>query len=228
MKITCANCQATLKVPESKITEGKPTTFKCPKCKEPISVGESTEDEKQDLTDPDTSTKDDDMEFDFDDTIPDEYDPPDKTFEFIEDEGKTALICESDKKNRNIIKPVLDFMEYHISVVDNVREAIKNIRYHTFDIIIFNENFGTKDPDKNGILIYISRLPMSIRRNIFALMITERFDTLDHMMTLGKSVDMIINTNNMDEFEKILEHGLSSNNIFYRLYAEELKNAGKI
>jgi len=69
---------------------------------------------------------------------------------------------------------------------------------------------------------------MSIRRNIFALMITERFDTLDHMMTLGKSVDMIINTNNMDEFEKILEHGLSSNNIFYRLYAEELKNAGKI
>jgi len=228
MKITCANCQATLKVPEGKIVEGKPTTFKCPKCKESISVGESPEDDKQDLPSPDTDTNDDDMEFDFDDTIPDEYDPPDKTFEFIEDEGKTALICESDKKNRNIIKPVLDFMEYHISVVDNVREAIKNIRYHTFDIIIFNENFGTKDPDKNGILIYISRLPMSIRRNIFTLMITERFDTLDHMMTLGKSVDMIINTNNMDEFEKILEHGLSSNNIFYRLYAEELKNAGKI
>jgi hypothetical protein len=39
---------------------------------------------------------------------------------------------------------------------------------------------------------------------------------------------MIINNDNMDEFEKILEHGLSASNIFYRLYMEELKNAGKI
>jgi len=119
-------------------------------------------------------------------------------------------------------------MEYHIVVVDDVREAIRKIRYHTFDVIIFNESFGTKDPDKNGILIYLSRLPMSIRRNIFALMLTDRFETLDNMMTLGKSVNMIINTKNMDEFEKILEHGLSSNTIFYRLYLEELKNAGRI
>ena len=226
MKITCANCQATLKVPEGKIADDKPTTFKCPKCKEPISVGGSPEEENRDPLYPDTDTQDDDMGFEFDDSIPDEYEPPDKTFEFIEDEGKTALICEPDKKNRDIIKPVLDFMEYHIIVVDDVREAIRKIRYHTFDVIIFNESFGTKDPDKNGILIYLSRLPMSIRRNIFALMLTDRFETLDHMMTLGKSVNMIINTKNMDEFEKILEHGLSSNTIFYRLYLEELKNAG--
>jgi len=235
MKITCENCQATLKIPENKISEGRSATFKCPKCKESILVGEHAEDEKPDEKQhspdtgaPDRDTKDDDMEFDFEDSIPDEYEPPDKTFEFIEDEGKTALICESDQKNRNIIKPVLDFMEYHITVVDSVRDAIRNIRYHTFDIIIFNENFGTKDPDKNGILIYLSRIPMSTRSNIFAIMITERFNTLDNMMTLDKSVDMIINIENMDEFEKILEHGLSANNIFYRLYMEELKNAGRI
>ncbi len=230
MKITCKMCQATLRIPQGKIFEGGSATFKCPKCKESISVGEPAKDEKPDEKQdfPDTGAKDDDMEFNFEDSVPDEYEPPDKTFEFIEDEGKTALICESDQKHRNIIKPVLDFMEYHISVVDSVRDAIKNIRYHTFDIIIFNETFGTKDPDKNGILIYLSRLPMSIRRNIFVIMITERFNTLDNMMTIDKSVDMIINIENIDEFEKILEHGLSANNIFYRLYMEELKNAGKI
>lgn len=226
MKITCEHCQATLKIPEDKIPENGAATFKCPKCKESIVLGRQPAEEEPDA--PDTGTDDRDMDFDFEDSVPDEYEPPDKSFEFIEDEGKTALICESDQKNRNIIKPVLDFMEYHITVVDSVRDAIKNIRYHTFDLIIFNENFGTKDPDTNGILIYLSRIPMAIRRNIFALMITDRFKTLDNMMTLNKSVDMIINNENMDEFEKILEHGLSSNNIFYRLYMEELKNAGRI
>ena len=36
-------------------------------------------------------------EFSFEDDYPEEYDQRDRMFEFIEDEGKTALVCEADK-----------------------------------------------------------------------------------------------------------------------------------
>ena len=158
--------------------------------------------------------------------LSDDYDQPDRSFEFIEDEGKTALICEEDTAIKEIIKPVLDFMEYHIVETNNAREAIKMMRYNTFNLIIINEEFDTRDPDANGVMIYLSRMQMMERRKMFVTMLSRRFYTMDHMMELNKSVNLIINLKNLDDIEKILKRGISDNDMFYRLYMENLKSMG--
>ncbi|MBW1897473.1 MAG: zinc-ribbon domain-containing protein [Deltaproteobacteria bacterium] len=169
-----------------------------------------------------------DSEFVFEDDYSEEYEQSDRMFDFIEDEGKTALVCEVDKSVKEKIKPVLDFMEYHIVEVNSAREAIKKLRYHVFDIIIINEEFDTRDPDANGVLIYLSRMQMLERRKIFVAMLSQRFQTMDHMTALHKSVNMTINLENLDDIEKILKHGLSDSDIFYRLFMENLKNTGRV
>jgi hypothetical protein len=65
---------------------------------------------------------------------------------------------------------------------------------------------------------------MSTRRNIFVCLTGARYRTMDHMMAFNRSVNMIVNTKNIDEFGKVLSTGLTDNDIFYRIYRDTKKS----
>jgi len=231
MDIICDKCQSNLKLPDDKIPEGRTATLRCPKCKNKITVSREKKDDYYFETDEGNTGETvggKSAEFAFEDDYSEEYEQPDRVFDFIEDEGKIVLVCEMDKSVKETVKPALDFMEYHIVEASTAREAIKKLRYNYFNLILLNEEFDTRDPDANGILIYLSRMSMLERRKIFVALFSQRFQTMDHMAALHKSVNMIINPKNLNEFEKILKHGLSDSDIFYRLYMENLKNTGRV
>jgi len=152
----------------------------------------------------------------------DMYDASDKPFDFVEEEGKTALVCESDPKLKGPIVENLNLMEYHITEVENSRSALKKMRYHIYDVIVVNETFDTTTPDQNVVLIYLERLSMSVRRNIFVAMLSNRFRTMDNMVALQKSADIIINTKNIKDVGKILSRGVTDKDFFYRSFKDAL------
>jgi hypothetical protein len=53
---------------------------------------------------------------------------------------------------------------------------------------VVNEYFDTQDPDANSFLIYLERLPIEYRCNIFVTLLTSRFRTMAHMIAFCKSV----------------------------------------
>ena len=226
MNIKCDECQSKFKISDKKIPKGKSASVTCPKCKNKIIINPDKKEEDTVLKNPEANG--DDLGFNFENDFPDNDEEAERAFDFIEDEGKTAMICETDPDVKKQIKPILDFMEFHITEINDARDAIKKLRYNSYDLIIVNENFDTRDPDNNGVLIYLARLPMLIRRNIFVAMLSTRYRTMDHMMTLNKSVNMIINLKNLNEMERILKHGLSDTDFFYRIYQESLKTAGLV
>jgi hypothetical protein len=231
MEITCDQCDRKLKIPDEKIPEGRKVTVTCPGCKKKLSVERKPDIHEEAASfqfDPGESDPEDTSQSEFGFGLSDDYDQPDRTFEFIEDEGKIVLICEEDSAIKEKIKPVLDFMEYHIIEANNAREAIKKMRYNLFNLIVINEEFDTRDADANGVMIYLSRMQMLDRRKMFVTMLSRRFSTMDHMMELNKSVNLIINLKNLDDVEKILRRGLSDNDMFYRLYMENLKAIGRV
>ncbi len=189
--------------------------LKCPKCQNRISVPALA----KDPDDPGQPDVDEDF-FSFDEDESDGYDVSDKPFDFVEEEGKTALLCESDPMIIKAITPVLEVLEYHITEVKNSREALKTMRYHSYDLIVVNEYFDAKNPDANGVLIYLERLHMSVRRNIFLTLITRRFRTMDNMAAFQKSVNMIVNVDNIADFDKILRRGMADFGIFYQAYKD--------
>lgn len=156
----------------------------------------------------------------------DMYDASDKPFDFVEEEGKTALVCEADPKLKEPIIENLNLMEYHITEVDNSRSALKKMRYHIYNVVIVNENFETSTPDQNVVLIYLERLNMSVRRNIFVAMLSTRFRTMDNMIALQKSVDMIINVKNIKDVGKILSRGVTDKDFFYRALKDAMLGTG--
>jgi predicted Zn finger-like uncharacterized protein len=215
MDVICDQCQSRFKISDEKLPPGATATLTCKKCNHKIQV-------KAPAKTPEEVPFEEigDM-FSFEEEESESYDSNEKPFDFVEEEGKTALVCESDPKIKEKIKTVLDVLEYHVTDVENSREALKKMRYHAYDLICINEFFDTRDPDQNGILIYLERLNMSVRREMFVALITNRFRTMDQMIAFQKSVNIIINKSNIDDFDKIIRRSLADNEMFYRIYREQ-------
>ena len=215
MEIICENCRSKFKIPDESIPRGKTATLPCPKCKKKISI------KTPEANNAATGGEADGVaaEFGFEE---DGYETSEKPFDFIEEEGKIALVCESDTVIREGLVRALGLLEYHVSEVADNREALRNLRYKVYDLVVVDEYFGTKDPERNGVLIYLERLHMDARRNMYVTLISDRFRTMDYMMAFCKSVNLIINKKNIKDVEKILSRNISEYEMFYRIYKETL------
>lgn len=215
MNIICQNCQSKFKIPDEKIPAGKRTTVPCPRCKGKISLGDriGAAARKVNFVDANSNST---------------YDASEKPFDFIEEEGLTALVCESNPLVQNTITGALELMEYQITKAESTRDALKRMRYHNYDLFVVNENFDTDNPESNGILLYLERLNMIVRRKMFIALVSERFRTMDNMMALNKSVNLIINIKNIEDIGKILSRGLTDNEFFYRVFKGTLKEVGRV
>ena len=209
MDIICSKCSSKFRIPDEKIPAGRVTTLPCPKCKTRIALDPA----KKTAAAAENGAA---------------YDSADKPFDFIEEEGLTALLCEQNPIARKTIESALSLMDYQITIAESARDALKRMRYHVYDLIVVNENFDTKNPDANGVLIYLERLQMSTRRNIFVAMVSNRYRTMDNMMAFHASVNLVINIKNIEDIGKILGRGITDTELFYRIYKESLKDAGRI
>ena len=213
MEIICNNCQSKFRVPDEKIPAGKRATVACPKCKGKISLGSpkrSPGGGSFKSTDSNNG-----------------YNADEKPFDFIEEEGLTALVCESNPLVRKTIIKALEVLDYQITEAESTRDALKRMRYHNYDLFVINENFDTDNPESNGIWLYLDRLSMLVRRNMFIALVSDRFRTMDNMMALNKSANLIINSKNIDDIGKILSRGITDNEFFYRIFKGTLKEVGK-
>ena len=213
MDVSCSSCSSNFKLPDDKIPAGKTVTLTCPKCKNKISVNGSTD--KGALKSAIA-------------TNGQRYDAADKPFDFIEEEGKTAIICEANPLVRQTIIDNLQLMEYQVTIADNSRDALKRMRYHTYDLVVVNEDFDCDDPDTNGIILYLERLGMSIRRNMFVALVSARHRTMDNMMAFHRSVNLIVNIKNIEDIGKIISRGITDHALFYRMHREMLKETGRV
>jgi CheY-like chemotaxis protein len=156
------------------------------------------------------------------------YDTSDSPFDFMEADVETALICESDPALRENMSHAMNSLGYRITEPASAKEALKNMRFHVYDVVILNETFDTADPASNAVLDYLSHLNMSTRRKIFVALISSQFRTGDNMAAFNKSVNLIINTSNIDDLGLIIKRGAAENEAFYYVFNETLSKKGRI
>ncbi len=214
MDIICKSCSSKFRIADEKIPAGRVTNIPCPKCKVQMSISPANASDEGILAFEQASDNS-------------SYDSADKPFDFMEEEGLTALLCEQNPMARTTISNALNLMDYQITTAESARDALKRMRYHVYDLIVVNESFDTKNPDSNGVLIYLERLTMGVRRRIFVAMVSSRYRTMDNMMAFHASVNLIINIKNIEDIGKILSRGITDTELFYRVYKDTLKETGK-
>ena len=230
MNISCENCRSKFKIPDEKVPKGQMFSLTCPQCNTKVVVDALSDtppssDNKLESSDKSKPEKEKTI---IDEVDADIYDASDKPFDFVEEGVKTALLCESDAALQTKIKTGLHNMDYHITAPQLPKDALKQMRFHVFDMVVLNERFGTQNPDMNSVLKYLDRLNMSTRRNIFVTLITDRYRTMDNMSAFNKSVNLIVNLKNIDEIEKILRRGIADYEAFYRVYKRILIKTGRV
>jgi predicted Zn finger-like uncharacterized protein len=211
MEIVCQNCRSKFNLPDQKIPADRTASLPCPKCKNTLTIGPRNKSADSVYADMASSN----------------YDASDKPFDFIEEEGQTALVCETDPTTLKKIVNNLNILEYHVTVTDSGRDALKKMRYHQYDLIVVNESFNCEGPDSNMVLLYLERLNMIVRRNMFIVMLSNKLRTMDQMMAFRYSVNIVVNTKNVDDIEKVIQRGLTDNEFFYRIFNDTLKEVGK-
>jgi hypothetical protein len=209
-------------VPDEKLPDAKTAALRCPKCKEKLLVDLAVLRKEKDIQKQPAKGNHD---FGFDEGAED-YDVSERPFDFLEEEGKTAIICEEDPKIVKEIVTVLGIMEYTTTVVESMRDALRKMKYHIYDMVLVNENFNGSDTDSNGILIYLERLNMDVRRNIFVGLLTRQYPTMDNMAAFLRSVNMTINVKDIDKIDKILSRGINEYELFYAIYKDSAKKFG--
>lgn len=225
MEITCSNCRKKIHLPEDKIPEGKSFAFRCPACRTRITV-DPPPDAGGRQEKPAVQEASADLRNDFP-VSGEDYDASEKPFDFLEEEGKTAMVLENDPERAGHIRSTLGRMDYHVTEPASVRDALRQMKYHQFDLIVLDETFDNSSPDANGVLIYLQRMTMDIRRNLFAALLTERFETMDNMAAFLKSVNVVIHKKDLGSLDRILARAINENELFYAVFKESLRKMGR-
>lgn len=156
------------------------------------------------------------------------YNAADMPFDFVEEGAETVLVCEPDPAVREKIVGAMKTLGYRITEAADTRDALKKSRFHVYDAVVLNERFGTENPDANDLMTYLGALPMVTRRQMFVVLISERFRTMDNMAAFNRSVNLIINLKNVDDFATVFKKGLADHTAFYQVFKETLKKTGKL
>lgn len=251
MDISCSSCKAKFKLPDEKVPKGQAFTIPCPKCKKKITVNvkgpgkppdspgkatgepdkkapERKPDKKPDKASDKASKPGKKPDKTLIEQAAADYDSADKPFDFVEEGVETALVCEADPAINAGITEVLEKMGYVVTSPKNPMEALKQMRFYNFNLVLLNERFGTSNPDENHVRKYLDRLAMESRRKIFVVLLTGRFRTNDNMVAFNKSVNLVINGKDMGQLRKVLAAAISEHSTFYRIFKDTMVNVGKV
>jgi response regulator RpfG family c-di-GMP phosphodiesterase len=157
-----------------------------------------------------------------------EIDYSGRPFGYQDTNNETAMICEHDPVIRQKISDALKSLDYNVIEPMTFKEVLKYSNFHTFNVIVVNENFDTGIGEINNVLNYLEHLSMSTRRKIFVVLISETFATMDYMHAYNKSVNLIINKDEITEIGLILKKEIEENEYFYHVFKEFHRKYGKI
>ncbi len=240
MEIKCPACESGYRIPPEKLPADKEViAFPCPNCSHPLTVnlketepsisqtemnpdGKKVEEKPEERPQAPKAAED-----GMTDDLTQTYDAMEKPFDFLNEGERTALICEPNSNMKQTVRQALEALGFHCAEAQSTLEALKQLRYHIFDLVVLNENFDGKEPEENPLRIYLSRLPMATRRNIYVILLTRRFRTMDNMAAFNLSANLVIHEKNMGQMEQITQRGLADNAAFYNMYHQAQDSTGE-
>lgn len=162
------------------------------------------------------------------DSVAEEIDYSGRPFGYKDTINDTAMICENDPATSQKISSALKSLDYHVIESKTFKEVLKYLTFHTFNVIVVNENFDSGTGEINNVLNYMEQLPMATRRQIFVVLISTTFATMDYMHSFNKSVNLIINKDDITELALILKKEVAENDYFYHVFKEYYRKYGKV
>ena len=207
MDITCDSCGAAFKIPDEKLPPNKVISATCPRCKAKIKI----------------DTRKPDKEIISGETLEQDSRP----LELFEEGTRLALVLNRDDGQINDIDSVLKELKYKPIIATSIQDAMGKLRLYHFDLIILSDGFDGQNIEGSPVTHYLNHLSMSVRRKIFLVLVSEKFDTMDNMMAFTLSANLVINPADLSRLRLILNKAIPDHEKFYKIFMDTLKEVGK-
>jgi predicted Zn finger-like uncharacterized protein len=237
MEVVCESCKAKLNIPDEKIPGDQTVKLSCPKCKNRIVLDRRKTPKLEAVTQTEGPTGTGEFRLRFiestSETKPAEesygYEDytGDDSLAFFEEGTKLALVMANTAERSEIISKAVESIGYKAITTPDTRDAIGKTRFHHFDMIILMDGFDSQPLARCGMVNYLNRLNMSVRRRIFVALVSDNFKTMDDMMAFSMSANVVINTKDLEKLPPILKKAYSDNEKFYKVFMDTLAETGK-
>jgi predicted Zn finger-like uncharacterized protein len=237
MEIVCESCKAKLNIPDEKIPKDQAARISCPKCKKKIVFdmrkSGAPEAGSESLDASDTGkfrlrfieqkppAKSIEESYGYEDYA------GDASLEFFEEGTRLALVMGNTTERGEMISKAVESIGYKAISTPNTRDAIGKTRFHHFDMVILMDGFDGQPLERCGMVNYLNRLNMAVRRRIFVALVSDNFKTMDDMMAFAMSANVVINTKDLEKLPPILKKAVSDNEKFYKVFMDTLGETGK-
>jgi len=156
----------------------------------------------------------------------DAYDASDRPFDFVMEQGETALICESDPATREKMVQGLQSLGYSVKEADSARDTLKKMRFHAFDVLLLSDRFEGGQ-GVSELLGALELLDMPTRRRIYVALVGDSYRTMDSMAAFYRSVNLVVSARDLADLGAIIRRGVQENKVFYYTLVESLKKMGR-
>jgi CheY-like chemotaxis protein len=140
---------------------------------------------------------------------------------------RLVLVCVDDASRQGVIKAALEQLGFTMYAAKSTEEAVERLRRDAFEIAVVDEQFQGSNALDNEVLQALSTMPMSIRRYMYVALLGRTYKTFDNMAAFSRSVNVVVNLNDLPHLPAILRKGITENNEFYRVFREMLAEVGK-
>ena len=239
MLIECQSCQKKLNISEEKIPFGRPFTFVCPNCNfknamtlperrvTEISLdengGEIQGQRPASPSRPSPSSTHTPVPAPFPSSPPD-FAPPDL------DEGseglKGAMIAFDSEEIQEKLIEKLSSMGFRVTAAVNVRDAVKQLKFGRFQLIVIQEDYYGASLSTNQIVRAVNSIELAVRHDMFVAVVGGGFTSLDDLTAFSLSLDTVINTKDIDDIERILISAMGHSRKFFQTYREMMLQRG--
>ena len=223
MELTCDACHAVVHVPDERVPPNTSFRVACPRCKQRIVVErrspEAVTDEKSPPPGKEHASE-----------IPGASSEGGETpsldpFGPLRPGQRGALVCMQAPEVRTLLGGVLEQEGYSVDSPLTPHQALDRLGFNQWQVILLDEAFGGTPP--SPVARYLEELTMSIRREMFVVLIGQRFRTSDQMQAFVHSVDLVLHPTDLNQLPTLLRRDLAAREQFYRILNECLIAAGK-
>ncbi len=228
METTCEHCKAKLNIPDEKIPKNQTVKISCPKCKKKMTLNAAKKKQNEtgsfhlQFIEPSRAKESGEDSYGYGDYS------EDQALAFYEEGTRLALVMDNNSEHVENIRMDVGQLGYKAISAPSIRDAIGRMRYHHFDLVILSDGFDGQSLERNPILSYLNNLSMAVRRRMFVTLMGEGFKTMDDMMAFALSVNLVVNTKELDKLSAILKRAISDYEKFYKVFMDTMVELGKV
>lgn len=136
-----------------------------------------------------------------------------------------SLLCVDQEEDRSFLKSLLGELGYKVDCPLTADHALQRLRFDQYHLIVLSDAFGGQAA--NPLTSYLANLNMSTRRDMFVVLLGERFKTADHWQAFVESVNLVCHPSDLPQLPALLRRVFSEHERLYRVFNECLIAAGK-